>query len=76
MPFETDMMSVLGELASKFDSDNMKVLMSMDRDEDVNNDNNLYRDQGIPLGLKDINSMEAMLLSVDGFIKGNWARLS
>ena len=44
----------------------------MDTDEDVNNDSKLYRDQGIPLDLKDINSMEDMLLSVDGFIKGKY----
>ena len=66
------LMSVLVDLVGKFDSDNVKVLVSMDTDEDVNNDSNLYRDQGIPLDLKDINSMEDMLLSVDGFIKGKY----
>ena len=65
-------MSVLVDLVGKFDSDNVKVLVSMATDEDVNNDSNLYRDQGIPLDLKDINSMEDMLLSVDGFIKGKY----
>ena len=66
------LMSVLVDLVGKFDSDNVKVLVSMDTDEDVNNDSKLYRDQGIPLDLKDINSMEDMLLSVDGFIKGKY----
>ena len=62
---ELSLMSVLGDLAGKFDSDNLKVLMSKDTDKDVNNERNIYRDQDIPL-----NNMEAMLLSDDGFIKG------
>ena len=41
-------MNVLDDLVGKFDSDNVKVLVFMDTDEDVNND------------LKDTNSMEAM----------------
>ena len=63
-------MNVLGDLIGKFDSDNLKVLVSKDTDEDANNDSNLYRDQGIPLDPKDTNIMEAMLLSDDGFMKG------
>ena len=60
-------MSVLVNLAGKFDSDNLKVLVSKDTDKDVNNESTLYRDQDIPL-----NNMEAMLLSDDGFIKGKY----
>ena len=48
-------MNVLGDLIGKFDSDNLKVLVSKDTDEDANNDSNLYRDQGIPLDPKDTN---------------------
>ena len=65
-------MNVLGDLIGKFDSDNLKVLVSKDTDEDANNDSNLYRDQGIPLDPKDTNIMEAMLLSDDGFMKGKY----
>ena len=65
-------MIVLGDLIGKFDSDNLKVLVSKDTDEDANNDSNLYRDQGIPLDPKDTNIMEAMLLSDDGFMKGKY----
>ena len=60
--------SVLGDWIGKFDSDNLKVLVSQDTDEDANNDSNLYRDQGIALEPKDTNIMEVMLLSDDGFI--------
>ena len=65
-------MSVLGDLAGKFDSDNLKVLVSKDTDKDANNESTLYRDQDIPLDFKDTNNMEAMLLSDDGFIKGKY----
>ena len=64
--------SVLGDLIGKFDSDNLKVLVSKDTDEDANNDSNLYRDQGIALDPKDTNIMEVMLLSDDGFIQGKY----
>ena len=63
-------MSVLGDLAGKFDSDSL--LVSKDTDKDVNNESTLYRDQDIPLDFKDTNNMEAMLLSDDGFIKGKY----
>ena len=65
-------MNVLGDLIGKFDSDNLKVLVSKDTDEDANNDSNLYRDQGIPLDPTDTSIMEAMLLSDDGFMKGKY----
>ena len=65
-------MNVLGDLIGKFDSDNLKVLVSKDTDEDANNDSNLYRDQGIALDPKDTNIMEVMLLSDDGFIQGKY----
>ena len=45
---DLSLMNVLDDLVGKFDSDNVKVLVFMDTDEDVNND------------LKDTNSMEAM----------------
>ena len=64
--------SVLGDWIGKFDSDNLKVLVSQDTDEDANNDSNLYRDQGIALEPKDTNIMEVMLLSDDGFIQGKY----
>ena len=67
---ELSLMSVLGDLAGKFDSDSL--LVSKDTDKDVNNESTLYRDQDIPLDFKDTNNMEAMLLSDDGFIRGKY----
>ena len=38
----------------------------------ANDDSYLCRDHGIPLDLKDTNSMDSMLLSDDVFIKGKY----